>query len=169
MNETKRAWFNQEIDAHKTELMSFINMRGQMQALMRDAPSFAEFHFADIRNGIDPTQGYPRGTFATYRGGTIKALRDTDPVVDGLARAGWEVVLDGIADVALSQSEDLRVVTITTITTSSRMHSFAFAVLGWESACEEQTVSFSMTLTSGLCHEHSFRVPRPRSGGDRLH
>lgn len=53
----------------------------------------------DIRDGIDESKSYPRGTFATYRGGIIRALRATDPVTDGIAKAGWQVVLDGIAGV----------------------------------------------------------------------
>ena len=39
---------------------------------------------------------YPRGTFAEHRGGIIRALRNTDPVTDGLAKAGWLVCMNGI-------------------------------------------------------------------------
>jgi hypothetical protein len=47
---------------------------------------------------------------------TIKAMRDTDVVVDGrLARAGWEVLVDGIAELPTAQDDDPHSVTVTVV------------------------------------------------------
>lgn len=51
----------------------------------------------DILPMIDATKSYPRGTYAEYRGGVIRALRNTDPVEDELSKAGWLVCMNGIA------------------------------------------------------------------------
>jgi collagen triple helix repeat protein len=47
-------------------------------------------------DGIDETKTYPRGTWAFHRGGTICSLRVTDPITDGVLKAGWAVALEGI-------------------------------------------------------------------------
>lgn len=54
---------------------------------------------------IDPTKGYPRGTYACFRGGLIRSFRATDPLAaDGdLTAAGWAVMAQGIA----GETEDL--------------------------------------------------------------
>lgn len=57
-----------------------------------------------IASGVDDTKSYPEGTCAAYRGGVIRADRPTQPLesVPDLAKAGWTVILDGIAE----ESED---------------------------------------------------------------
>jgi hypothetical protein len=52
----------------------------------------------DILPTIDETKSYPRGTFAEYRGGTIRAIRNTDPITAGLtlASAGWSIAARGV-------------------------------------------------------------------------
>lgn len=72
----------------------------------------------DIVAGIDPARSYPRGTVAAYRGGVIRAMRKTEPVVrDDLAAAGWLVLMDGVAAIEHSQADD-RTLVITTTRTS---------------------------------------------------
>jgi hypothetical protein len=50
----------------------------------------------DILPTIDETKSYPRGTFAEYRGGMIRALRNTDPITGDLASAGWSIAARGV-------------------------------------------------------------------------
>lgn len=75
----------------------------------------------EVRAGIDPEKSYPAGTVATYQGGTIRAGRTTDPVTDGLQNAGWQVLLDGVADEMITQGEDFRSLTFTRTYTSGRV------------------------------------------------
>lgn len=59
---------------------------------------------------IDEERSYARGTWACYRGGWVKALRNTDPLCEssGIEKAGWAVMNEGIAEVAVDMGEDLR-------------------------------------------------------------
>jgi integrin beta 3 len=56
----------------------------------------------EILDGVDETRRYPRGTVVTFRGGLIRAFRRSDPLAPGveLERAGWHVILNGIAEMA---------------------------------------------------------------------
>lgn len=72
----------------------------------------------DILPGIDESKSYPRGTFAQYRGGMIRSIRNTDPITDGLAKAGWAVIVEGIAAVVVSQGEDPRDLSVAAMLTS---------------------------------------------------
>lgn len=66
----------------------------------------------DVLDGIDGAKRYQRGTFASYRGGIIRAFKATDPLgADGdLERCGWHVVVRGIDDIAVTIGEDMRTV-----------------------------------------------------------
>lgn len=63
----------------------------------------------EFRDGIDDGKSYPKGASALYRGGTVVALRATDPLAEtagDLAAAGWGVMLNGThADVEESLDE----------------------------------------------------------------
>ncbi len=75
----------------------------------------------DILPSIDPTKSYPRGTFASYNGGIIRAIRNTDPVTKGLAESGWAVIVDGVCDPSIEQLEDLRTIAVTMRLTSGAL------------------------------------------------
>lgn len=54
---------------------------------------------------IDSTRTYREGIWASYKGGLVRAMRDTDPLADGsLEQAGWEVMVDGIAEIEVAQN-----------------------------------------------------------------
>jgi hypothetical protein len=54
----------------------------------------------DILPEINPSKSYARGTYAQHDGGVFKASRTTDPLEGAEAhRAGWDVVLRGVAGV----------------------------------------------------------------------
>lgn len=76
----------------------------------------------EILPGIDETKTYPRGTFAEHRGGVILAVRNTDPMEAGeLARAGWTVVMNGIAEETEETLDDGRTIARRTIYTDGRV------------------------------------------------
>lgn len=64
----------------------------------------------DVLPGVEELRRYARGTFAAFRGGMIRAYRQTDPLGpdDDLEKCGWHVVLNGIAEEADEQGTDLR-------------------------------------------------------------
>lgn len=63
----------------------------------------------DVLDIVDPERRYQRGTYAKYRGGRIRAFRATDPMGDGpLEKSGWTVDLEGVAQVGVTQGDDMR-------------------------------------------------------------
>jgi hypothetical protein len=55
---------------------------------------------------LDTTKSYPRGTYATFRGGLVRAARKTSPLLTGdLESAGWQVIFNGIAEMEVEESE----------------------------------------------------------------
>jgi len=74
----------------------------------------------EILPAIDEAKSYPRGTFAEHRGGTIRSIRNTDPITDGLEKAGWTVVVNGIDSETEVPSDEGRTLTRTTHYTNGR-------------------------------------------------
>jgi len=72
----------------------------------------------DILPGIDEGKSYPRGTWASHNGGLIRATRSTDPVKDGLLAAGWDVMVEGVSALVISQGEDSRELSVAAMLTS---------------------------------------------------
>jgi len=73
----------------------------------------------DILPAIDEAKAYPRGTYANYAGGTIRAFRTTDPVVDGdVVAAGWQVLWEGVRSLSFHAREDGRTFVFSALTTS---------------------------------------------------
>lgn len=69
----------------------------------------------DILPAVDFNKSYPRGTFARFDGGIIRAFRNTSSGEgEQLEKLGWEVVVAGIADVAVGMSDDSRMLSVTT-------------------------------------------------------
>ena len=86
----------------------------------------------EILDGIDTNKRYQRGTYASYKGGLIRAFRATDPLTDaGLEKAGWSVVIKGIAEVTVDATNDLRTFGIAVRYTddSTLMKTFAIPVV----------------------------------------
>lgn len=61
----------------------------------------------DILPDINPEKSYPRGTFATHRGGLWRSKSTTDGM------QGWECIVEGMHEVTLKQDEsDPRLLTV---------------------------------------------------------
>jgi len=76
-------------------------------------------HELQILPGIDESRSYTSGVVARWRGGLIRAERETSPVVDGdIIAAGWSVILEGIADEF--ETIDGRMIVRTTVYTGGR-------------------------------------------------
>lgn len=56
---------------------------------------------------LDPTKSYPRGTFAHFRGGIVRAFRETEPVekVLDIESKGWAVAMNGIGHVDIAHDD----------------------------------------------------------------
>lgn len=85
---------------------------GKDGAAGRDA-----LEFSPLPN-IDEAKSYPAGTWAKYCGGLIKAVRKTDPITESLADAGWEVMVEGLSAIVVTQGEDLRTFSVGAMLTS---------------------------------------------------
>lgn len=87
----------------------------------------------DVLPSVDPKVSYPRGIFARFEGGIIRSFRNTVPVerTGSVEASGWEVAMNGIADLQVSISEDCRTIRIQTRTTEGEKteHTFAMPVL----------------------------------------
>ncbi len=60
-----------------------------------------------ILDAIEPTRGYPRGTWARWRGGLVQATRTTTPMGDAEPTAvGWRVVVAGVAEVQVEHPDE---------------------------------------------------------------
>jgi hypothetical protein len=84
----------------------------------------------EVLDGIDEQRSYPRGTFATLRGGLVRSFRATDPLPhDGnLERSGWHVVTRGLDDISIGLDDDLRTVKIKMACTDGRLVEETFSV-----------------------------------------
>lgn len=82
----------------------------------------------DILPSIDETKSYRRGTWASHNGGLIKAERQTDPVTDGLIKAGWSVMVEGVSAIVVTQADDPRELEVATMLTSGTKAIASFRV-----------------------------------------
>ena len=87
----------------------------------------------DTLPAVAPDKSYPRGTYAEYRGGTIRSIRQTLPLGDGasLEASGWVVNTNGIDSEEEQLQDDGRTLLRRTVYTNGRVfeRSFQFAVV----------------------------------------
>lgn len=83
----------------------------------------------EILPEINPARIYSRGTFARHRGGLVRSIRSTSPVKDGnIIDAGWETIVEGIAQVQVEQLDDIRTFAFGIETTSGAVLVEKFAL-----------------------------------------
>lgn len=137
-----------------------------------------------IIQGIDESKSYAEGVCARYRGGVVRADRQTDPIENGdIAKAGWGVVMEGIAEQQERMTDEGRMIERTTVYTSgktvtARMQTAIPIQRGlWKEGtyqrgdmvtrdgsiwhCERQT-----NETPGTSHDWKLCVKRGRDGKD---
>lgn len=96
-----------------------------------------------IVRGLDESRSYGAGTVAYWRGGVIRAERETSPIVNGdIVASGWSVMLQGIAEEYEETVDDGRTIVRTTVYTS-----------GSESS---RTIKTSCVIDRGVWREGSF-------------
>lgn len=101
---------------------------------------------------IDLSKSYPRGTWATYRGGLIRAIRNTEPA-ETLEKAGWFVMVEGYPISEGEISEDFRTITRRTISTSGKVTEQIFRN---PAMLHRGTWRAGETYVCGDCVAHSF-------------
>jgi hypothetical protein len=61
----------------------------------------------DVLPAIDENKSYPKGTWASYKGGLIKSIRDTHPIGEkSLLESGWDIVVQGIQAIEVHPLDD---------------------------------------------------------------
>ncbi len=67
----------------------------------------------DVLPTIDESKSYPRGTFASFRNGFLRARLNTSPIGEGsLEECGWDVIVNGWAPPQFEPGDDPREFTI---------------------------------------------------------
>lgn len=109
------AQIREELDAYALDLKSIAARAPEPGPAGKDGRDAASIEVVDM----DEFRSYPRGTFAHYRGGLVRAFRKTDSMEDwkgSLEKHGWAVAMNGVADVAYEQKGERTVVIRTVMT-----------------------------------------------------
>jgi hypothetical protein len=97
----------------------------------------------DILRNIELGKLHPRGTFAHYRGGIVRSIRDTNSTPSE-SMNDWEVVVRGTPEFTVTQSEDLR--------------SFTFSYRSTDGAEQMQTFSIPVMIHRGIWRQENAYV-----------
>jgi len=68
---------------------------------------------------IDHSRSYPRGVFAKHAGGIVKSIRRTNHFTGDLEKDGWEVMVEGLADLDIVQDGERTVIFTVTKTSGA--------------------------------------------------
>ncbi len=73
-----------------------------------------------IHPSIEVDRKYARGTYASHRGGLVRANRMTDPLAgaESFEKAGWQTIVNGVADISAELADDMRTLSIGIVLTS---------------------------------------------------
>jgi len=94
----------------------------------KDGESGRDAAELQVLPSLDEARSYRRGTWASYGGGLVRAERDTDPITEGVVKAGWVVMVEGLAAVVVSQGDDPRQLTVAAMLTSGAKTVCEFSV-----------------------------------------
>jgi hypothetical protein len=118
-----------------------------------------------ILPGIDETRSYGQGVCARYRGGIIRAERQTDPIDGDIEKAGWGVILEGIAEISERLVDEGRTLERTTVYTSGRVFTArlkTLAMIGrgmWTEGAYEQGDVVIRDGSSWICQTPTTEMP----------
>lgn len=97
----------------------------------------------EILPALDETRSYPRGTFAEFAGGLIRAVRNTDPMKDGAqpTDAGWTFIVRGVASIEVKQEHE---------------RTFDFAITYSDGAVDRKSFSTPVMIWRGIFREGAY-------------
>lgn len=105
----------------------------------------------EILPAVDTSKVYPRGTFAQFGGGIIRAVRNTDPIEAGdllgkdvaclMAEAGWAFIVRGVSLVSVQQSHE---------------RAFEIAITFSDGAVERKSFTLPVMIYRGIYQEGEF-------------
>lgn len=105
----------------------------------------------EVLPSIDDDKSYPKGTWASYKGGLIKSMRTTSALAGkSLLEAGWDVIVQGVHSVEvhpLAEGE----FAVKTILTGGKDHitRFAVPVMVYKGIWKEGAYTKGNTVTTG--------------------
>jgi hypothetical protein len=105
----------------------------------------------EVLPSIDEEKSYPKGTWASYKGGLIKSTRTTSAIGEkSLMEAGWDVIVQGVQSVEvhpLAEGE----FAVKTILTGGKDHitKFAVPVMVYKGIWKEGAYTKGNTVTTG--------------------
>jgi hypothetical protein len=105
----------------------------------------------EVLPSIDDDKSYPKGTWASYKGGLIKSTRTTSALIGkSLLEAGWDVIVQGVHSVEvhpLAEGE----FAVKTILTGGKDHitKFAVPVMVYKGIWKEGAYTKGNTVTTG--------------------
>jgi len=136
-------------------------VRGEAGEPGRDAAEL------DILPSIDEAKSYRRGTWASHNGGLIRAARQTDVVKDGaIVEAGWVTMVEGLAAMVVTQSDDPRELTVAAMLTSGTkvVSVFRMPVMIYRGVWKEGEFDHGDVVTWGGSAWHSQRKTTGKPG-----
>lgn len=131
----------------------------------KDGPPGRDAMQIDVLEAIDETRSYPRGTFVRYAGGLIRAFRTTDPVTEGIEKAGWQVVVDGINEVIIDDVDERSIRLCVSRTNGKQSeHVMRLPVMIYRGVWAEGQYQRGDTVTSNGSTWHCERSTQERPG-----
>ena len=110
-----------------------------------DGPRGKDAMELDVCDTIDVSRSYQRGTLAVHRGGLVRAYKSTDPLDEGasLEKAGWHVLVCGIADLSIGFEDE-------------RTLSLSFALTDGRTVSQQK--SFPVTIDRGVFRDGEYKA-----------
>lgn len=112
--------------AVRGHILEIVNQAVAALPAPRDGRDAAEL---DILPSLDENKSYRRGTWARHANGLLRAARQTDALADkSVTEAGWDVIVEGVAALLVTQGEDPRAIEVASMLTSGTKAIVAFNI-----------------------------------------
>jgi hypothetical protein len=116
----------------------------------------------EVLPSIDDDKSYPKGTWASYKGGLIKSTRTTSALIGkSLLEAGWDVIVQGVHSVEVHPLDDGEFA-VKTMLTGGKDHitKFAVPVMVYKGIWKEGAYTKGNTVTTGGSLWHCNKIGR---------